>query len=445
MKYQAPFGSLDPNDPYVDKNVPGAVAGSKVPAKAIEHPQREIETAILQAGLVPSEGDLTQLAQAIRRLTRDGRVDFVVDGWQNNPPAGPVEGACYAIFDVPTGAWAGQANKLAFRRNNAWDFEVPKTGLMVQYWSAGRPYFIVYNGAGWIEDIATTAMPGRVTLASEQDVKDAVGTGVVQARWMKHYTRSLLANSTFYIRTDGNDANDGSANNAVGAFQTIAGAQAYIRDRYGVPGRPIIFKLGAPGTFAQAAISNMPAGLTIEGDLANQGGYVLAGTGGIAVTGSTVDLRGLSISLMGTPTQHALTSGANGSVILNAVTFGGVGQTTWSHILAASGQVTVVGGASSVSFTANARRALHATGGGGIYMATGAGLYFSVANYTYADAVVFATTGGAIELGNGTVTGSAIGQRYRADLNGVISTAGGGANFIPGSSAGTVATGGQYV
>jgi hypothetical protein len=316
--------------------------------------------------------------------------------------------------------------------------------MMVQYWAGTRPVFLVFTGVLWIEDAATTTMPGRVQLATEQDVKDAVGDFVVQAKWLKNYTRSLLASSTFYIRPDGNDNNDGSANDAAHAFKTLAGALAYIRNRYGVPGRPITFKLAA-GTYAFAQIGNIPAGLTIEGDVANQGAYILEGPGGMGVSGATVDLKGLTLSLTGVPTQHTLTSGANGSVNLTNVTFGGVGQTTWSHILAAGGQVTVLGGANSVSFTSNARRAIHVSGGGGVYMATGSGLYFSIANYNYNDAVVFATTGGTVELGNGSTSGSAIGKRYRVDLNGVISTAGGGENFIPGSIAGTKDTGGQYV
>jgi hypothetical protein len=40
--------------------------------------------------------------------------------------------------------------------------------------------------------------------------------------------------------------------------------------------------------------------------------------------------------------------------------------------------------------------------------------------------------------------GSATGVRYSGDTNAVIKTAGGGANFFPGSSAGSVSTGAQY-
>jgi hypothetical protein len=68
MKYNAPFGSADPNAAYVDRNTPGAVSGSRVPALAIEAPQREIEAVIVAAGIDPSKADMTQLLQAIGKL-----------------------------------------------------------------------------------------------------------------------------------------------------------------------------------------------------------------------------------------------------------------------------------------------------------------------------------------------------------------------------------------
>jgi hypothetical protein len=68
MKYNAPFGSADPNAAYVDRNTPGAVSGSRVPALALEAPQREIAAVIAAAGIEPSNGDFTQLLQAIGNL-----------------------------------------------------------------------------------------------------------------------------------------------------------------------------------------------------------------------------------------------------------------------------------------------------------------------------------------------------------------------------------------
>lgn len=68
MEYYAPYGSADPNAPYVDRNTPGAISGSKIPARAIEHPQREIMSVIVGAGIVPDGAKVDQLLDAIRNL-----------------------------------------------------------------------------------------------------------------------------------------------------------------------------------------------------------------------------------------------------------------------------------------------------------------------------------------------------------------------------------------
>ena len=68
MRYNAPYGSADPNAAYIDRNTPGAQSGSRVPAAAVEHPQREIMAVITAAGISGSSEDLTQLLQAIQQL-----------------------------------------------------------------------------------------------------------------------------------------------------------------------------------------------------------------------------------------------------------------------------------------------------------------------------------------------------------------------------------------
>jgi hypothetical protein len=49
-----------------------------------------------------------------------------------------------------------------------------------------------------------------------------------------------------------------------------------------------------------------------------------------------------------------------------------------------------------------------------------------------------------ISSANVTFSGAATGARYFANMNSIIQTNGGGANFFPGDSAGSTATGGQY-
>ncbi len=65
MKYSPPVGG-QPNDSYIDGNPANGTEGSAVPAAAIEAPQREILAVIEAAGIVPSNGVLTQLLSALR-------------------------------------------------------------------------------------------------------------------------------------------------------------------------------------------------------------------------------------------------------------------------------------------------------------------------------------------------------------------------------------------
>ncbi|NTF87484.1 hypothetical protein G6L46_10145 [Agrobacterium rhizogenes] len=80
MKYQAPYGSLDPDAPYVDRNSAAAVKGSALPAAAIEDPQREIVGALIKSGIVPADDDLLQLAKAMRSQ----QLNYFIDGGAAN-------------------------------------------------------------------------------------------------------------------------------------------------------------------------------------------------------------------------------------------------------------------------------------------------------------------------------------------------------------------------
>ena len=67
MKYAAPLGEAE-DASYTDGNPEYGILGSVVPAKAVEPPQRELIKVIEEAGLTPSDNDLTQLWQAIVKI-----------------------------------------------------------------------------------------------------------------------------------------------------------------------------------------------------------------------------------------------------------------------------------------------------------------------------------------------------------------------------------------
>lgn len=64
------------------------------------------------------------------------------------PPAAAVEGAVWALGEVPLGAWAGQALRLASWRGGAWVFIAPAIGWRA--WVRGAGVLRVFTGSGWV-------------------------------------------------------------------------------------------------------------------------------------------------------------------------------------------------------------------------------------------------------------------------------------------------------
>ncbi|WP_372623822.1 DUF2793 domain-containing protein [Falsiroseomonas sp.] len=65
----------------------------------------------------------------------------------NTPPASPADGQCWIIGAVPTGVWAGQANRLTQRIGGAWVFYAPFVGLVV--FDAAKLAQWGWSGSAW--------------------------------------------------------------------------------------------------------------------------------------------------------------------------------------------------------------------------------------------------------------------------------------------------------
>ncbi|WP_457091406.1 glycine-rich domain-containing protein [Microvirga sp. P5_D2] len=105
MKYHQPYGSSDPDESYVNRDLASGIQGSRVPAKAVEQPMREIVAAITAAGLTPSDVDLGQLPQAIPLLAPGRLMDvriFTASGTYT-----PTPGTKAVLVEVQGGGGAG--------------------------------------------------------------------------------------------------------------------------------------------------------------------------------------------------------------------------------------------------------------------------------------------------------------------------------------------------
>lgn len=87
------------------------------------------------------------------------------------PPGSPAESDMYLVAASPTGAWSGQAAKIALYLGGAWRFFTPYEGLFA--WVNDEDKLIRYAGGAWAEFTS-----GGSSYTDEQ-ARDAIGTALV--------------------------------------------------------------------------------------------------------------------------------------------------------------------------------------------------------------------------------------------------------------------------
>lgn len=248
----------------------------------------------------------------------------------------------------------------------------------------------------------------------------------------------LTANRTYYVRTDGSDSNNGLANTSGGAFLTIQKAINTILS-LDLGGFDVTIAV-ADGTYtAPVSITKNWVGgnLIISGSTS----AILDIVSNHAITTTTPLANVLTISGLKLSTSGAgdcLRNSGGGKIIFNGTEFGACAAT---HVNAdAVGALIEAGG----NYTITGSAAVHAQGRyGGMVRVTSRTITLT-GTPAFSTAFAQADQVGNILMNGDTFTGSATGKRYNAVMNGVIQTGAGGANALPGSVAGTTATGGQY-
>lgn len=274
--------------------------------------------------------------------------------------------------------------------------------------------------------LATTETPGIVQVGAGLQISGGVLS-----------TLTTTQDITFYVRQDGNDANSGTEDSPQGAWQTLQGALEKIM-AWDFRQYQLTLSVG-DGQWDTSGIF-----------LPNMGKYslipILKGTGSGTVfnlngggegffsinPGSSWVIYDMAFALSG---STRITNNG-GFVAFNNITFSG---TTSSPVIYLAN--CAKGSISNCSFACSASSCILSNAGGQIVMT---GNISVSGNYS---CIINAINGGfTVAAGSGAVfTGSPTGTRYNASLNGVIDTRGGGPNFIPGTSAGTVSEGGVYV
>lgn len=255
----------------------------------------------------------------------------------------------------------------------------------------------------------------------------------------------LVGDNTIYVRTDGSDTNDGSANDAGHALATLA--EAIRRVRFlGGSGLTTI-RLGNAGTYAVPGdLSRIARRLRIQGDVANQSAYLIAGSGAATrgiispAGGSYVELYGLTVR--NDAASFHLNAQVSSTLTLKNVTAIQTVGAAVSHLLCEGGTIFSLDGNIISQGSPNA---LIQVNSGTFNMASNIAV---AGNPTVSTATCVLTGSARFVRDPGSspvfsVTGTVTGKRYDIIENSVCNI-GGGANFFPGTSAGTSGTGGIY-
>jgi hypothetical protein len=263
----------------------------------------------------------------------------------------------------------------------------------------------------------------------------------------------LTANRTYYVRTDGNNANTGLVNNSGGAFLTVqkaidtaAALDISIYDVTIQIGNGT-YDVGNTGLIGKAAVGS--GTIIITGDTVTPSNVILRATG--TISGSTACLfnrnvatlykiSGVQFESTATGTVFGIYSRGTSSVEFLNVNFG----TGLVHqAFAVDGGVVSGTGPYSISGSASTNLA---SVGGGVIRVQGVTITFS-GTVAFSTSFASATTGSIVFADSNTFAGtfaSVTGARYSLNSNGVIQVNGAGANYFPGNSAGTAINGGQY-
>jgi hypothetical protein len=434
VKYNQPYGITDPEGPYVNGNPATGTMGSIPPAASIEYPQREIVQFIKDSKLNPTNADLRQLSKSVQ----SNQVVYGVDvGAVNilsvalNPPLDAyVDGMTFwvRVANDNTGPATFTANALGGRNI------VRRGGGVLQPGDLRGGYFALLNYNG---------PHNNFELYSVNYAAASVTVPI------------LAANTNLYVNTaTGNDSTlDGTAPTISGGHGPFKTIQRAVNEtfKYG----PSIYTMTinvAAGTYNESVSTPNLLGPTmiIKGSgptscfvngLNDQ--HVFA-TG----SGNTVYVQDLCIQPgtgIGPPSGFVSSSG---SLITDNTASRGSGIIPYIFEAYGSGALVYPG-----NHTFNAGSSAYIDFGayfGGALFFRQNRVFTWAGTHTLQAACAEASTNGSISVPvpnpptfNGA--GFVVGPKYSASVNGVISVQGLGVNYFPGSVAGNLSYGGQYI
>lgn len=259
--------------------------------------------------------------------------------------------------------------------------------------------------------------------------------------------KKLTADTTWYVRPDGNDLNTGNADTSGSAFLTPNRAVDVILKTIDCAGYIPTIKI-ADGTYTGGILVTGPAlnchnyGLFIIGNITTPSNVIISTSGldAIAVTnGAHIRVGGMKVQ---TATSGNGLNAYFGSLIENTFT-GTMVYGACANSQIAAGLFANIFLTSDYTINGSATSHWHSGAEGG-NIVTGT-ITITITGTPAFSAYFCGVNKGSVTCGSTTFSGSATGKRFVCHYNGTIDASGQTRNFLPGNIAGTQDNGGVYI
>lgn len=255
------------------------------------------------------------------------------------------------------------------------------------------------------------------------------------------FREKLTANRSYYVRSDGNDSNDGLSNTSGGAFLTIQKAVDTVA-ALDLSIYDVTIYIGT-GTWTVATTLKTLIGAgqcIIRGINADSTSTVISTTSASCFSGTYVgQYRFEYMKLQTTTSGRCLQAAGGGAVIrFSNLNFGACAQ---AHLNATAGGYVDGTGA---SYTISGSAPVHAETYDCAHLRLSSAAVTLSGTPAFSNAFAAAGRVSSLLVVGATFSGSATGTRYSTDTNAVILVNGAGETYLPGNSAGVKTNGGQY-
>lgn len=301
-------------------------------------------------------------------------------------------------------------------------------------------HFIFFDTSGVLQNSMTGFAAGSCPVAivywdGTSGVITDLRLGAGQPTWPGH--RELLSSArTYYVRTDGNDANTGLTNTSGGAFKTIQKAVDIVCDKLDMAGYGVIIQV-RDGTFTGNIVLRNYVGRVapvIIGNTTTPSSCLLS-TASHAVNAAHSGpwyIKGFKITT--TANGVGIVASRGSLVYLSNIDFG---VCSAQHMFATQGTIVI-----ETNYAISGGCLHHMVSEqGGIISNGGAGRVVTITNTPNLGVFALAQTRGNILFGGNIYSGSATGVRYSATTGSFIQA---GTATPPGNTAGSVSTGGYF-